>query len=373
MKIELKKIKIRDLVDGYKNDDENGVYGYHGQLEIRPQYQREFIYDDKQQKAVIETVKKGFPLNVMYWVKTGDVDGREHFELLDGQQRTMSICSFYQGSLWVIWNNDLVAFHNLTEDQKNVFLDYELTVYVCEGSDSEKLEWFKTINIAGEKLVTQEIRSAVYAGAWVTDLKRKFAKTNCVARLMGGDYLDGIMNRQAYLETVLDWISGGQIELYMSQHQHDENADMEWQYFQTVIGWVKALFITYRKEMKGLPWGTWYNKYKDVVENNPNFGARKLEEKVVTLMEDDDVTNHKGIYYFIFTGDEKYLSIRDFDKRIKRQVYEEQKGLCKKCGKHFEMEEMDADHITPWSKGGKTIKENCQMLCAHCNRTKSDM
>ncbi len=368
MKIQLTKIKIRELVDGYRNDAEDGVYGYHGQLEIRPKYQREFIYDDKQQKAVIETIHKGFPLNVMYWVKTAP----DHYELLDGQQRTMSICSFYQGSLWVIWNGDLVGFNNLTDDQKNLFLDYELTVYVCEGSESQKLEWFKTINIAGEKLTDQEIRNAVYSGPWVSDLKKKFSKTNCVAVLLGKEYMNGSSIRQEYLETVLDWRSDGKIEQYMAQHQRDANADMEWMYFQTVIAWVKALFITYRREMKGLPWGTWYNKYKDVVADNPAFGPSRLEARIAELIEDDDVTNQKGIYAYLLTGEEKHLSIRAFDKRTIAQVYQEQGGKCVKCGKVFDLADMEADHITPWSQGGKTLKENCQMLCRHCNRMKSD-
>ncbi len=365
MKITLHTISIRELVDGFENNEENGVLGYGGRLNIRPPYQREFVYNEKQQQEVINSVFKGFPLNVMYWVKNEDKDT---FELLDGQQRTLSICSFHCGEFFTIINNALKSFDNLTAEQMNQFLDYKLQVYICEdGTDAEKLDWFRIINIAGEKLTAQELRNAVYTGAWITDAKRKFAKTGCVAYKLGERYMKGSAIRQDYLETVLDWISGGEIEKYMAEHQHDRNADREWQYFQKVVAWVNSLFTKYRSEMKGLAWGELYNRFKD-----EDFLASELEEEIRRLMMDDDVSNKRGIYDFVLSRDERKLSIRAFTENMKREAYERQSGICIKCGNHFELNQMDADHITPWSKGGRTIADNCQMLCRHCNRTKSD-
>ena len=239
-------------------------------------------------------------------------------------------------------------------------------VYLCSGTDSEKLEWFKTINIAGEKLTEQELRNAVYVGTWVADAKKYFSKNGCAAYGIGSNYLTGSANRQDYLETAIDWISGGEIEDYMSKHQHDPNALALWNYFQSVITWVKGTFPKYRKEMKGIDWGTLYNKYKDVLQD-----TAKLEAQITDLMKDEDVTKKSGIYPYVLTGEEKYLSIRAFTDNQKREAYERQNGICVKCGKHFELNEMEADHITPWHSGGKTSAENCQMLCKDDNRRKS--
>jgi len=362
MKIELQRIKIRDLVDGYVNNEEEGVVGYGGRLDIRPKYQREFVYDDKKQAAVIDTIFKGYPLNVMYWVAKEDGT----FELLDGQQRTLSICSYYVGEFFITLDGTLKSFFNLASDEKQRFLDYELMVYVCsEGTASERIAWFKTINIAGVELNNQEILNAEYSGEWLTAAKRRFSKTGCVAFKLGKDYMNGNPIRQDYLETVLRWISGGKIEEYMANHQHDKNADAEWQYFQMVISWVKALFPKTRKEMKSVDWGTLYNKYKD-----KPFSATELEERVAELMMDDDVTRKSGIYPYLITGDERCLSIRAFTDKMKREAYERQGGVCPVCGNHFEIEEMEGDHITPWHAGGPTIAANCQMLCKADNRRK---
>ena len=359
MKIELKKIKIRELVEGYVDNEEEGVFAWGGKLNIRPKYQREFVYKDKQREAVIDTVTKDFPLNVMYWVKCG----KDEYEVLDGQQRTISICQFFNGD----FSFDMRYYHNLQTDEQEQILNYELMVYFCEGTDSEKLSWFQTINIAGEKLTNQEIRNAVYSGEWTTDAKRHFSKSNCVAYLLANDYMSGTPIRQDYLETAISWISKGNIETYMGNHQHDANANELWLYFQAVIAWVKAVFPTYRKEMKGLDWGLWYNKLKDTP-----LDSKKLEEQVAELMQDEDVTSRKGIYQYVLFGDEKHLNIRQFKESDKRYAYEGQLGICVKCGEHFSIEEMEADHILPWSKGGKTDKDNCQMLCKQCNRRKSD-
>lgn len=362
MKIELKQILIKDLFKDYKDSSDEGVVAYGGKLNVRPAYQREFVYKDKQRDAVIDTVMKKFPLNVMYWVKNADGT----FELLDGQQRTISICQYLSKDFSINFR----YFHNLTESEKEEILNYPLMVYFCEGTDKEKLDWFKTINIAGEKLTDQELRNAMYTGSWLYDAKKYFSKNSCPAYQIGNKYMNGTAIRQDYLETALEWIcnrdSLESIEEYMSKHQADKDANELWQYFQSVIDWVKRLFPTYRKEMKGLPWGLYYNKFK-----YKSFNTNDLEEKLQELMLDEDVTNKKGIYEYLLDGDEKHLSIRSFSDKQKREAYEQQKGICPKCGKHFEIEEMEADHIDPWHSGGKTISENCQMLCKPCNRRKS--
>ena len=359
MKIELHEMTVGEIAAGYVDNAEAGVSGYGGKLNIRPKYQREFVYDEKKRNAVIETIIKGFPLNVMYWVKNDDGT----FEVLDGQQRTISFCQYVTGAFSL--NNR--AFHNLTKAEQDQILQYKVMVYFCEGTDKEKLDWFEIINIAGEKLTDQELRNAVYTGSWLADAKLKFSKSNCAAYLKGNKYLTGSPIRQEYLETALKWISHGQICDYMSKHQHDPNANELYFYFLHVIDWVEMTFTHYRKEMKGLEWGPLYEEF-----GKQSFDTAALENEIAGLMADDDVTSKKGIYPYVLTRQEKYLSVRAFDNRMKRTAYEKQKGICPKCGKHFELEQMEADHITPWSQGGKTLAENCQMLCRDCNRRKSD-
>lgn len=365
MQIDLHKIKIREVIDGYKDSAEEGVVAYGGKLDVRPKYQREFVYKDKQRDAVIDTVKKGFPLNVMYWVKTAE----DSFEVLDGQQRTISIGQYANGDFSVDFNGRLAMFHNLTKEEKDQILDYELMVYFCEGTDKEKLDWFKIINIAGEKLTDQELRNAVYTGSWLSDAKLKFSKSNCAAYLLandGGALLTGSPIRQEYLETALSWINNGEVSDYMAKHQHDKNANELWEYFQSVIAWVRNTFTNHRKEMANVNWGELYNQFKD-----KKLDAKKLEAEVAELMQDEDVTKKSGIYPFLLTGQERHLSIRAFNDKMRRESYERQKGVCVKCRKEFALEEMEADHITPWHEGGKTTAQNCQMLCKQDNRTKS--
>ena len=358
MKIKLKEITVRELANGYENNGYEGVVGFGGKLDIRPPYQREFIYKDKQRDAVIDTLKKNYPLNVMYWAVREDGD----FEIIDGQQRTIAICEFVQGVFAV----EMLYFHNLQDDQQAKILDYKLTVYLCSGNDSEKLEWFKTINIAGMELSNQELRNAVYSGSWVTDAKRYFSRRDYGAAGLGNGYLSGVAIRQEYLETTIKWISKDKIEDYMGKHQHDQEAKALWEYFQKIIAWVKQIFPKYRREMKGIQWGFLYDEFKD-----KKFDSVKLENEISKLMEDEDVTKKSGIYQFVFTRDEKVLNLRAFTDKQKREVYEKQKGICAKCQGHFKLGEMEADHITPWHEGGKTIAENCQMLCTKCNRTKA--
>lgn len=361
MKIELHKISIREVVNGFKDSAEEGVVAYGGRLDVRPKYQREFVYKDKQRDAVLETVKKGFPLNVMYWM-VRDGGG---YEVLDGQQRTISLGQYVNGDFSL---GDRF-FHNLTKEEQEQILDYELMIYFCEGTDKERLDWFRTINIAGEKLTDQELRNAVYTGSWLSDAKLKFSKSNCAAYLLandGGALLTGSPIRQDYLETALSWINGGEVADYMAKHQHDEGAEELWKYFQNVVEWVRKVFTNHRKEMASVNWGELYNEFKDA-----ELDANKLEVEVARLMQDDDVTKKSGVYPYLLTGQEKYLSIRAFNDKMKREVYERQKGKCLFCKKHFDMAEMEADHITPWHEGGKTIAKNCQMLCKEDNRRKS--
>lgn len=356
MKINLVNITVGDLSHGYEDNLEAGVLGYGGKLDIRPPYQREFVYKDKQRDAVIETVTKKFPLNVMYWAVRDD----GNFEIIDGQQRTISICQFINGD----FSFEDRYFHNMQKDEKEEILNYELTVYLCEGSDSEKLSWFETINIAGEKLFPQELRNAVYHGSWVTDAKKYFSKTGCPAYQIAGDYLSGKAIRQQYLETAIDWINSGQVNEYMAKNQNEPTAIDLWNYFQSVISWVEATFPNKRKKMmQGLPWGEYYNDYKNI-SLDPNY----LEDQILKLIGDKDVGNHRGIYHYLLSGNEKFLNIRKFDDEMKQRAYEKQNGICAKCQDHFKLEEMDADHIKLWKDGGKTSDENCQVLCVPCNR-----
>ncbi|MFY7938795.1 MAG: HNH endonuclease family protein [Flavobacterium sp.] len=358
MKIELKEITVRDLTNGYEDNQENGVIGFGGKLDIRPPYQREFIYKDKQREAVIDTITKDYPLNVMYWAVQED----GNFEVIDGQQRTISISQFVDGDF--AFKNRY--FHNLQKDEQEQILNYKIMVYLCSGTDSEKLEWFKTINIAGEKLTDQELRNAVYSGSWVSDAKRYFSKNGCAAYGLGGDYLNGSAIRQDYLEITIKWISKDAIEQFMAKQQHEPNANDLWLYFQSVINWVKVVFPKYRKEMKGIQWGFLYNEFKD-----KKFDHKKLEEEITKLMQDEDVTNKKGIYEYVLTRKERFLNIRAFTDKQKREAFERQKGICPICTEEYKIEEMEADHITPWHLGGHTSANNCQMLCKDDNRRKS--
>jgi hypothetical protein len=365
VKIELKHITIEELAAGYRDNAEGGVIGYGGKLDIRPAYQREFIYKDRQRDAVIDTVYRGFPLNVMYW----SVQGDGKYEVIDGQQRSISICQYVEGEFSVNLGvfSEVRAFHNLQEDEREKILSYQLTVYHCEGTDSEKLEWFRTINIAGERLTDQELRNAVYHGSWVSDAKRYFSRPNCPAFGLGRDYLNGSPIRQDYLETAIRWISvDGDIDLYMSKHQKDAEASALWLYYEKVLDWVRTIFPRYRREMKGIEWGELYNRFGTTALNPVD-----LETKVAALMLDDEVGSKKGIYLYLLTGKEKHLNIRNFSESQKREAYERQQGVCPVCVQHFAIGEMEADHIDPWHSGGKTNAANCQMLCLEDNRRKS--
>ncbi len=361
MNIRLTEITVRELTENFADKADEGVKGYNNRLDIRPPYQREFIYNDTQRDAVIDTIVNEFPLNVMYWALRKDGT----YEIIDGRQRTLSICQYVNGDFAHIMR----YFSNLKDDEKEQILNYKLTVYICSGTDSQKLSWFKTINIAGVKLRDQELRNAVYSGSWVTDAKKYFSKNGCAAYQVANKYLTGAANRQDYLETAISWEaesgSGEAIELYTANRQHDSNALLLWNNFRSVITWVDGTFTKYRPPMKGVDWGALYKKYGGAV-----FDTGKIEAETARLMLDDDVTKKSGIYPFILTREQSYLAIRAFTPAQKNAAYEKQKGVCPLCGKQFPLEEMEGDHIRPWAEGGKTSADNLQMLCKDCNRRK---
>ena len=336
MKITETKIKVSDLVENYSDDGDGGVYGYNNQLTVRPSFQREFIYREEQRAAVIDSVMNGFPLNVMYWSKTG----QDSYEVLDGQQRTISIAQYINKDFPIKINGNDKFFQNLTNEEKQAILDYELTVYVCEGTEAEKLEWFKRINIAGEVLTPQELLNATYTGPWLADAKNYFSKRNCVAAKMADGYLKGNPIRQELLEKALAWIA-----------DRDGITDAQ-------------------------AWGLLYNKY-----HSKQYNSNALESDIKKLVMDDDVTKKAGIVPFILSDrtwrDEKHLSLRAFTESQKLRAYERQGHKCPLCvangiNTEYAFEDMEGDHIIPWSKGGHTTDDNLQMLCKECNSAKSD-
>lgn len=368
MKIWQEKVLIRDLTAGFVDDGEGGVRGFGGKLDIRPPYQREFVYKDKQRNAVIETVGRNFPLNVMYFAVREDGS----FEVMDGQQRILSICQYVDGD----FSHNQLSFGNLPQDKQDAFLDYELFVYFCEGSPSEKLDWFRIINIAGEKLTDQELRNAVYHGAFVSDAKRWFSRVGGPAASESEGYVNKSVIRQELLETAINWIciNGGfdSIEDYMDQRRQEPNATELWDFFQRVLNWAKSTFPVKRKELEAVDWGV---LFRDHGKTFPD--GKKLEAEVARLMSDDEVTRKAGIYSYVLDGKEKHLSLRQFTPNQKREAFERQLGKCAnpKYSEHesdeeFDLAQMEGDHIIPWSQGGKTTSENCQMLCVPCNRAK---
>lgn len=372
MTIKQIEVTVGDITNGYVNNEEQGVRGYGGRLDIRPPYQREFIYNEKEQQAVITTVLNGYPLNVMYWVKRSS-DAECPYEVMDGQQRTLSLCEYVAGA----FSYDFKNFFNQPEDIQKKIRDYKLTVYVCEGEPSEKLEWFKTINIAGKPLNEQEINNAVYAGPFVSDAKRHFSKSNCGAYRLAKDLVNGTPIRQDYLKKALEWMAAHETRAgkrqtivgYMADHQHDPNANNLWTYFQNVINWAITNFdpCHFKKIMKGLDWALYYDMFRDKA-----LDTIALSRQISMLMKDGDIQRQQGIIPYVLTGDERELDLRAFPDDIKLAVWEEQGHKCAICGKEMDYEFMEGDHITPWKEGGRTVKENCQMLCRECNRRKSD-
>lgn len=375
MKINLQQITIRELIDGYCNDDEEGVVAYHGLLNVRPKYQREFVYPIDKQIAVLNSIKQGYPIGVMYWVKNEDGT----LEMLDGQQRTVSICEYVAANAFSI---DSFKFHNLQSAKPELaekILNYPLQVYFCEGSIDEKLEWFRTINIGTEPLKNQEMRNAFYTGEWLTDAKRKFSKVTGVCVRKNDGLVTGTPNRQELLEKVLLWKAQYDgikdespdkiIRRYMAEHQSDKNADSERQYFFRVVDWANMIFDGKWKIMKGQPWGELYNLYH---ENE--YDSTFIHSEVERLLLDDEIERNgkSGIIRYLLSGKEKYLNLRTFSQSQRMTLYQRQGGICNKCKKPFAIDEMEADHVVPWCENGKTILSNGQMLCRNCNREKSN-
>ena len=370
MTIDEMDVTVGQVVEGYVNNEEQGVRGFGGLLDIRPPYQREFIYNEKEQQAVITTVLHGYPLNVMYWVKRSD-DAECPYEIMDGQQRTLSLCEYVAGH----FSYDFKNFHNQPADIQKKILDYKLKIYVCEGDASEKLDWFQTINIAGKVLNEQEINNAIFAGPFVSDAKRHFSKKNSGGDRLGKDLVNGTVNRQDFLKKALEWMAEHEtrqghrqtVKGYMGDHQHDPNANNLWSYFQTVLNWAQTNFDMrkFKKIMKGLDWAWLYDKY-----GTETLDTVALAQRISVLMRDSEIQKQSGIIPYVLTGDEHYLDLRAFPDDIKLAAWEKQNHICPLCGREFDFEFMEGDHITPWRDGGRTVIENCQMLCRECNRRK---
>lgn len=381
MEIKREAIKVKDLCDGYVNDEmdiEKGVYAYSGKLCVRPAFQRSFIYGKKEENAVIDTALKGFPLNIMYWVDNGDGT----YDCLDGQQRTISLCNFVDGvssynSPWLNGNKK-TYFHTLKRvnpDLAEKFLNYELEVYICKGTKAEQLEWFRTINIAGQALTSQELRNANYVSSWLTDAKRYFSRTStsnkCPAERLGGQYTKENANRQELLEQVITWRIGSNkdedICQYMEDHINDKDASDLWNYFNNVIEWIKEIFPgTYDDGMASVKWGYLYNNYHNE-KFNPDEIAEELEHLIEFKASNELTATMAKIIEYCITHDEKLLSHREFSPAQKTALYTRQKGICPDCGKHYLKTAMHAHHIIPWCNGGLTDMSNGVMLCKECH------
>lgn len=369
----------------YDKNENKGLFGMNGQLIIQPEYQRNYIYGDgKRDVAVIESLLKGYPLGLIYFVL--NADGK--YEVLDGQQRITSFARFVNQS-WqfaVERNGKPHYFSSLPEDEKKLITEAKLTIYVCEGEPSEIEEWFETINIVGVPLVKQELRNASYHGPFVNKAREVFSNSNNANMNRWRTYVSGDPKRQAVLETALDWVSDGKIDEYMAAHRYDNNIDELKDNFDTVIDWIDSVFEYTGKEVCGLEWGRLYREYHKNSYNKDEVTARVNE-----LMGDPQVSDHKGIFEYILSGEKKpaLLNIRVFDERTKQVAYTRQTEAAKKAQKSncplcaietnealnkriYKIGEMDADHVAAWSKGGATDIDNCQMLCKTHNRAKGN-
>lgn len=361
-----KHITIKELSKGYTDNSEDGVVGFDGKLDIRPAYQREFVYDEEKRNLVIDTVIKGFPLNIMYW----NIKPNGLFEVLDGQQRTISICQYVNNN----FSFEKKMFDRQPADIRKRILDYGIDIYQCTGTESERIEWFKVINIAGMVLKDQEILNAVYAGTWTKESKKIFSRTGCRAYKKANNYIDSSKSpiRQDYFELAIKWISNGDIEGYMDKHAKDTDCDELWLYWDNLFSWVETIFVNgdsdKRKQMKGVAWGELYNKF-----GKKKLNSKAIQKEVAKLMvdENEQITNLRGIYTYVLDGNEKHLNLRAFKDADKQKAYERQGGKCNLSGKVAPIEKMEADHKIPWSKGGKTDLDNCQMIMKNLNREKS--
>lgn len=378
-------ITVRDICEGfvYNELEGKGLYGLSGTLTIQPEYQRNYIYaDGKKDVAVIDSVLRNYPLGLIYFNKLED--GR--LEVLDGQQRITSLGRYITGKFAIKDANGMPQYFGaLATDLQERILNTKLLIYECEGEESEIKEWFKTINIAGVPLNAQELRNAIYSGPFVTLCKAEFSNSQNANVQKWSAYISGVVNRQDFMERALDWVSAGEIETYMSSHRFDNNINEVKAYFNSVIDWVSAVFTEVESEMRGLEWGRLYEAY-----HHQAYNPKAVWEKVKELYADSYVKNRKGVFEYILGGcvDTKLLEIRLFDDATKKSVYAKQtneakeKGIsnCPYCAmgndnnrtKIWALKDMDADHVTAWSKGGATDISNCQMLCKSHNRAKGN-
>lgn len=377
-------ITIKEICDGfvYNEYEGKGLFGLSGKLVIQPEYQRNYIYaDGKRDVAVIDSILKGYPIGLIYFNKTSD--GK--FEVLDGQQRITSFGRFVTNKFAVKINGMEQYFAALATDLQEKILDTKLLIYVCEGDESEIKEWFKTINIAGIPLNEQELLNAIYSGEFITRAKTIFSNSRNTNIQFWSGYVAGAVNRQDFLHTALDWVSRGNISDYMATHRHDTNITELETYFNSVIDWVDAVFQDTEKEMCGLEWGKFYEKY-----HKNSYNPQEISKRLHELYEDFYVKNKRGIYEYLLGGEEdkKLLNIRIFDEPTKKSVYEKQTkeakenkhSNCPLCAdsetsnktKIWKLGEMDADHVSAWSKGGATDIKNCQMLCKAHNLAKGN-
>jgi len=375
---------VEDICKGftYNEYEGRGLFGLSGKLTIQPEYQRNYIYaDGKRDVAVIDSILKEYPIGLIYFVKVAE----DKYEVLDGQQRITSIGRFLTDKFAIKINGMEHNFSGLAEDLKNKINETELTIYICEGEESEIKEWFKTINIVGIPLNEQELLNAIYSGPFVTKAKEVFSNSRNANIQKWSAYISGSVNRQEYLHTALDWVSKGHIDEYMSRHRYDTDITELETYFNSVIDWVSGVFIDVDDSMRGLPWGALYEQY-----HRNAYDPQEVSEKVHELLEDDYVKDNKGIYEYILGGceDTKLLNVRIFDDVTKKSVYlrqtkeanEKNISNCPLCAlgndsnknRIYKLNEMDADHVSAWSRGGATDISNCQMLCKTHNRAKGN-
>lgn len=387
-------ITIRDLVDGYCDRGQNGVVALGGKLNVRPAYQRAFVYEPADRDRVMTSVYNGLPLNSMYWARNSDGT----FEVIDGQQRIISICQYMTNDdgngnpIAINFNKKMnQVFTGLSPEKQNEILDYRLQVFICDGTDDEKLEWFHTINIAGKQMTNQELLNANYTGKWLSDAKAYFSKKsnnpaiNCAfydnderKTLLAQNGMDA--NRQELLETVLRWITNSatsdydkekhccpDVAEYMATHRDDDNAGELWAYYQNVIAWVKQTFPNYRKDMKGQEWGLLYNKY-----NNNAYDPVVLEQELTRLYDiyltDPDGLKKGGFYEYVLSGDRTMIWHRAFHEKQQRQAFINQGKKCGgRCGREMPIDKLEAHHKIAFADGGETVIENCVMLCHDCH------
>ena len=387
MKTTLKTdITVEAICDGfvYNQLEGKGLFGLAGKLTIQPEYQRNYIYADgggKKEQAVIESLLKGYPLGLIYFNKVGQAK----FEVLDGQQRITSIGRFVTNKFAIMDNGHPKNFDSLPADQRTKILRSGLLIYECEGTETEIKQWFETINIAGVPLNPQELLNAIYSGPFVTLAKTEFSNSQNANIQKWSAYVRGSANRQEFLERALDWVSKGDSGTYMSAHRNDNNIDEIKIYFSSVIDWVSTVFIDVHKEMQGLEWGRLYEEY-----HGKSYDPKKMSADVNGLAADSYVTNRKGIFEYLLGGsvEKKLLAVRVFDEKVKRVAYAKQKQAAEAKGKSncplcaigdnankkriYKFDEMDADHVSAWSKGGDSSAKNCQMLCITHNRAKGN-